>query len=136
MAQGTATDAVYQLPTPVGNSGPFTDLSQVVNSNGQTVQRQRMETYIGGMTATIGTGVSKTVSQKQGGCISFLVTVSAGAADLTFWDNQSGPAGVQVGVVPAGAAKGSRWVFEMPVEVGIWAQAPVGCAGGTLCYQQ
>lgn len=137
MAQSAAQDASYQLPTPAGNTGPNTDLAQCVNSLGVTVERQRMEAYLGGKTGVITVGEGGVViSSKPGALRKSLVTTAAGAGAITFYDNPSSASGTIIGIVPSNAPLAQVYNHDMAAVNGIFAVADVASAAVTVDFEQ
>lgn len=137
MAQDPAQDSGYQLPTPAGNTGPSSDVAIVVNTNGQTVIRQRMEVCYTGQTAVVTAAEGNLgISSKPGALVSVLVTAPAGGGAITFYDS-TGPNGKVIGIIPGNAAvTGVPYVLNMPVTTGIFAFAAASSAAATVNFQQ
>jgi hypothetical protein len=81
-----------------------------------------------------GTTADTVVKAAPGALGSVLVTALNGAAAITIYDNASTHSGTIIGYIPANAAAGSLYTFNMPFQNGCTVQGASTNGSLTLAY--
>lgn len=88
----------------------------------------------GAQTAVVPAGVGTVAIKAQGGRLCRVLVTATGTGVCTFYDNASGASGTVIGVVPASAAVGTVYQFDMPAANGIFASNAASGPALTVSY--
>lgn len=120
-AGGVATDVSTTNPLPIAITGGVNGV---------------LETTVGGRTTTtIASGTIANTVIRSTPCRLFRVLVTAtGTAALSIFDNATTNAGTIIGIVPANAAVGGVYDFQMPAANGITVGGAAANPGVTISF--
>lgn len=88
----------------------------------------------GSQTAAIAVGAQAESITTQSSRLCRVLVTATGTGTTTFYDNASTNSGTVIGVIPANAAVGTVYVFDMPAASGIYAYAASNGAALTVSY--